>query len=341
MQSPFKYYRVIIHSLLWIIFFIFNISFFAAIKDFTTALERGTLITILYLFLFYSHWFIAVPHFFNRKKYLLFILFDLGLIITSTFIRINIEKNIGFTLPRAIQNPIFESILPRQIIVSVGASVFIIITSHLIRIADFYTINKKHQDTLLQQKTEAELKFLKAQLNPHFLFNALNNIYALVLTRSDKAADSLMTLSQLLRYIIYDTAAQKVSLEKEITYLKYYIDLESLRLNDTKNFHFDISIDPINYEIIPLIFIPFVENCFKHSDIKHGGEIAIKMNLTGNKLDFICENTFSDKVKSTDHTGGIGLENSIKRLEMLYPNNHFLTINEKDNRFCVKLSIDL
>ena len=194
---------------------------------------------------------------------------------------------------------------------------------------------------MLQQKTEAELKFLKAQLNPHFLFNALNNIYALVLTKSENAAGALMSLSQLLRYIIYEASEEKVLLSKEITYLKYYIELESLRLANKYNLKLDISIEENNYKIMPMLFIPFVENSFKHCNLNQDGRIYIRINLKDNELEFICENTFSEKGKNVDSITGVGLLNSKKRLEMIYPQRHILKINKQNDTFCLSLKISL
>lgn len=225
--------------------------------------------------------------------------------------------------------------------ISFVTNLFVFGVSFFLKITDFYAIQTQQKDQLLQQKTEAELKLLKAQLNPHFLFNALNNIYALVLSRSENAAGSLMSLSQLLRYIIYDAAAEKVTLEKEITYLKYYIELESLRLTNKDNLKLDILVKQNNFTVMPLIFIPFVENSFKHGDINKKGRINIQMSLNRNELKFICENTFAGTVKNVDNVGGIGLMNIKKRLEMIYPQRHELEITDKDNIFRITLKIKL
>jgi len=335
-----KYYKAVVHSIVWLIFAVLQIGYFSSISTISIAYQRGILLIIIYLITFYLNWFIFVPRLYVNKKYLLYILSAILLLSVTVALRVAIEKHFNVAPDALKRKPYFDKDV-RIIIFAIAASAFTFITSFLLRIADFYTLQSRQKDILQQQKTEAEIKFLKAQLNPHFLFNALNNIYALVLTRSENAAESLMSLSQLLRYIIYDAEVEKVSLEKEIVYLKYYIELESLRLADKNKLKINIVVDPNNHKIMPMIFIPFVENSFKHSDINKDGSIEISLKLNGNQLEFICENTYSSVPKSVDHVGGIGLENSKKRLEMVYPQKHKLEIINKDGIYRVALKIDL
>jgi len=333
-------YKRIIHVLLWIIFFMFNVSYFSSFQGTQVAVVRGVLVLLIYLAVFYSNWFYLIPRFYIRKKYFLFVILSILFLLTSAVIRIGVEKWADI-IPLIPRQPMIEHKIIRQLVIAFGMSGIMFIISFIFRLTEYYMIESRQSDILMQQKTEAELKLLKAQINPHFLFNALNNIYALVLTKSDNAADSLMALSQLLRYIIYDAAAEKVSLVKEITYLKYYIDLESLRLPDRSRLEVDITGAGEDCRIMPLIFIPFVENCFKHSNINKGGYIKISLDVQEKTVLFACENSYATVAKSVDTTEGVGLTNCKRRLEILYPENFTMEITDRDNIFKTELSIRL
>ncbi|WP_462281971.1 sensor histidine kinase [Salinivirga cyanobacteriivorans] len=336
-----KYYKVLVPITLWLFFLFFSIRVFSQFIAFSDAIERGFLLIFLYVSIYYFNWFILVPRYYIKKKYLIFFAFIFILIIVSSFLRILIANHYELNLHTLNENPLIDSVVLKKAIGSFGISFFVLASSFLVRIADLYTKQVKQKELLIQQKTEAELTLLKAQLNPHFLFNALNNIYALVLTRSEFAADSLISLSQLLRYIIYDTSVEFVPLEKEIKYLKYYIELESLRLERKDNLDIKISEMDSNYYIMPMLFIPFVENGFKHSDINKDGKMKIHINMHKNELEFICENTYSLYEKNVDSVGGVGLTNSINRLDRMYHDRYNLEITDENEFFSVNLKIQL
>ncbi|WP_299107294.1 sensor histidine kinase [uncultured Tenacibaculum sp.] len=191
-----------------------------------------------------------------------------------------------------------------------------------------------------QEEKKAELYLLKAQLNPHFLFNTLNNLYGLSVVKSDKLPGLMLKLSDLLRYSLYDTSAVFVSLEKEIKYLENYISLERIRL---ENVEIEMSIQgAINEKkIAPMLLIVFVENAFKHL----GGAkecVKISMVVTESELHFSCMNTAEEIPSENLETGksGIGLKNAKKRLTLLYPNNHTLKVNKEENSFLVDLKLN-
>ncbi len=338
MKFWFKYYKILSHVIIWGILFFLNINYFTSFKGFTIAFERGLSLLLIYCFLFYTNWFVLIPRLYIKKKYLWFSLMVIVILVITSIIRFKIERYFGIITPSQ-KAPLIENKEIRGFSMAFSFSGFVFIVSTMLRLANYYSIQSKQKDILLQEKTTAELQLLKAQINPHFLFNALNNIYALVLIKSENAADSLMSLSQLLRYIIYDAAEEKVSLEKEIKYLQYYIDLESLRLTNKQALKYNIEIPPCSYSIMPLTFIPFIENSFKHSDVNKEGFIAIKLKLKENKLHFSCKNSYSDK--NVDKTGGIGLGNSIKRLEIMYTDKYELNIKDENNVFSIELNLEL
>jgi sensor histidine kinase YesM len=199
-----------------------------------------------------------------------------------------------------------------------------------------YTHNKeiKEKDLLIQTR-QTELSFLRSQLNPHFLFNALNNIYSLVYHHSDKALPAIAGLSELLRYSLYH-AKDLVSLEEEIRYIHKFIELQQLRYKKPAKVSFTVKGDTAHIFIPPLLFISFIENAFKHAALTNNGNgITAEINCTENNVIFSCVNTIGDHQK--DSSSGIGLENIKKRLLLLYPDTHELQIKEHNNQFFIRL----
>jgi len=199
---------------------------------------------------------------------------------------------------------------------------------------------------LRQEEKNAELQLLKAQLNPHFLFNTLNNLYGLSVLKSDKLPDLMLKLSDLLRYSLYDTKTTYVSLEREIQYLENYISLEKIRLEDKTEITLNKTGVISGKTIAPMLLIVFVENAFKHlaTDPNKKSIVTVDIKINDNALVFSCVNSLDKTSKEpTMETGksGIGLQNAKKRLALLYQNKHQLTIAEKENVYSVKLILDL
>lgn len=190
------------------------------------------------------------------------------------------------------------------------------------------------------QRREAELNFLRSQVNPHFLFNTLNNLYAMVNRGSDKALPTLEKLSGLPRYSLYEQQ-RLVPIQREINYLKDLVHLESLRIDTDVPIIFEVGAFPDNQQLPPLLLVPFVENAFKHGALKNP-EFPLRIVLKarrGGGLDFEVANMVSKEKRSKDGNGGIGILNVKKRLALLYPNQHQLDIKIDDNSYTVQLSI--
>lgn len=204
------------------------------------------------------------------------------------------------------------------------------------------------EQELLKKKLEMELQFLKAQSNPHFLFNTLNNIYGLARKNSDKTADVILRLSSMLRYMLYETANGSIAIEKEIQIINDYIELEKLRYTNRLDVVFNHSIDNYKEKIAPLILLPFVENAFKHGagESRFESYITINLSLKNRQLSYEIKNSKegsndSEQAKqSATNDDKIGLSNIKRQLELLYP-NHKLTIDEHVKEFIVKLDINL
>lgn len=201
---------------------------------------------------------------------------------------------------------------------------------------------KKKQEQLEKQNLKSELALLRIQLNPHFLFNTLHNIDTLINDNQAKASQSLIKLSEIMRYMLYDSKPEKVSLKKEIEHIENYIGLEKLRLKNQSFLSYKKTGDYSNLEIAPMLFIPYIENAFKHSiDTDEENGITIEFKIIEKQIVFSCINKFEQTVYEKDKTSGIGLDTVKKRLNLLYPQKHELKISKDNNTFSVKLNIYL
>lgn len=199
---------------------------------------------------------------------------------------------------------------------------------------------KQREKDLLKEKTETELNFLKSQINPHFLFNTLNNIYSLSRKKSDKTPDVVLKLSKLLRFVLYETKEKFITISREIEFLNDYIDLQKIRFSERLKIEFKHEIDDPETQIMPLVLIPFVENAFKHGASQSTSESYIRMdlNIQANELYLNVENSF--ETQNSEQPQGIGLKNIKRQLELFYTRFNLETSSE-GNRFRAELYIDL
>jgi len=211
--------------------------------------------------------------------------------------------------------------------------------SALIKIAEAWIIRQLKYKEFENQKIKAELNYLKAQINPHFLFNTLNNIHTLAYIKSPLTAESIMRLSSLMRYMIYDSNTRLIELKKEIEYIEDFIALQQLRISHKPVCKFNVHGDILNFKIPPLILIPLVENAYKHSgSALKQNSIIIDLSLEGHRIIFKISNPFLNKQEEENEKGGFGLENLKKRLNIIYPQDYTLSI-KKNSVFEVVLSI--
>jgi len=207
------------------------------------------------------------------------------------------------------------------------------IAFYFIRYAYFREMQQKE---LLLQNRESELSFLRSQINPHFLFNSLNNIYSLVYLQSPHSLEAIAGFSELLRYMLYDTT-QDVPLEKEVFYIRQFISLHELKNEQVSSTRFDVTGPVQNVFIPPLLLIPFVENAFKHGSAAEE-QIVLSLETDAKRTTFYCQNKKNTGRK--DPTGGIGLQNVRRRLQLLYPGKHNLSVMDGPELFIVKLELD-
>ncbi len=184
---------------------------------------------------------------------------------------------------------------------------------------------------------------LKSQINPHFFFNTLNSIYSLAIIKSDRTPEAVLKLSELMRYIIYDTERKVVPLSKEVEYIANYIELQRLRLPDEVKVKLNTDLGDADAVIEPLLLLPFVENAFKHGvDVEKGGTILIDIRLTGNELTLHVENPLVDDASNImDKHRGIGVNNTLKRLNLLYQDNFTFTAGPVKNNYVVDLVVKI
>ncbi|MBT29273.1 MAG: hypothetical protein CMO01_06390 [Thalassobius sp.] len=222
-------------------------------------------------------------------------------------------------------------------------SLAVILMSTAVGMAQMAFDREKEATEFKNEKLNAEMKFLKSQINPHFLFNSLNSAYTLAYIKSDDAPEVILRLSNMLRYLIYECDADKVPVSKEITYIENYIAIQKIRLDNPDNINVSFQIDNSSLMVEPMLFIPFIENSFKHSYIENSekGWIDILLNVNDKNIEFIVRNSLPEKEFSKDKVGGIGLENVKRRLELLYHKDHKLIVEKREKEFFVQLNISI
>jgi len=216
----------------------------------------------------------------------------------------------------------------------------IMVVALLIRISMKWFQDQKIKSEMLFQQQTQELALLKAQVNPHFFFNTLNNIYSLVYKKSDDAPAALLKLSEIMRYMIYDSKTDTVPLPNELEHLENYLELEKLRLKDPNFISYQVDGDAAGKMIPPMLLLSFVENAFKHGKkrVKNPG-ITIRLNIESDRLHFMVANYTLGKKADGSEAGGIGLKNITRRLELLYPGKHSLHILDESDQYVVNLEL--
>jgi LytS/YehU family sensor histidine kinase len=212
----------------------------------------------------------------------------------------------------------------------------------LIKLAIDWFESQKLRTELITQTQASELALLRSQVNPHFLFNTLNNIYSLVYKKSDDAPEAVMKLAAIMRYMLYDASAEKVPLEKEVEYLQSFIELQNLRLRQKHFVEMNIQGEMAGHTIAPMLLIPFVENAFKHGSrtVTNPG-IIIHLFVEPGQLHFeVTSYLRKNTLAPVDNAGGVGLSNTMRRLQLIYQDRHHLDIIRGDDTFTIKLIIE-
>jgi len=294
--------------------------------------------TCLLLAFFYANYYVFIPKFYITKKYVLFLL-----VICISFLIILLIPEI-FIVGKKIE-PINQHMLPHPGPPKKPFGLFI--NHHLFQFLGVFTFSLllKIRERLKQTETEkanAELSYLKAQINPHFLFNTLNSIYSLAILKNEKTADAVVKLSDMMRYVLNDSNANFVDLEKELSYISNYIELQRMRLTPNVKLSYLCEGNIYDKKIAPLVLIPFIENAFKHGvNSEENSDIDIKITITDSNLTLNVKNNCVSTNNNTLNKSGLGIENTKQRLNLLYPKSHVLNIREQNNYFIVSLSLNI
>lgn len=297
--------------------------------------------SLINISVFYINYTLLIPQL--LKKYWVYIIALIALIMLMAAVKTVIAVLYSDSVLKHVNartGAIDYTELPLFIWGSVFTSGFFIISGCLIKFAlDWYS-NIRIQRSLETEKKDMELQFLKSQLNPHFLFNSLNNIYSLAYQKSDKTADAILKLSEIMRYMIYESNDSWVALSKEIEYLQSYIELQKLRFKDGAAVTMTLNGEIDDQQILPLVLISFVENAFKHG-VANDPADPIRINIIANQkiLHFSITNKKSNANK--DEIGGVGLNNVERRLQLLYPDRYKLNIVNSATHYTSELMLDL
>lgn len=323
--------KLIGHICFWIGYLFVLINLSQLVFPLYESIFRATMILIMHIVMVYVNILYLVPHYLEQKKFFAFSLFIiLFVVIISTIRFLFIEP--FFFQEEKVKKVVDLDILSKLIFTSFPSVILLIIST-------IYALAKKRW-VLQKENLQAELKLLREQINPHFLFNTLNNIYVLAYEKSSNAAPMILKLSEMMRYAYHDCETEKVLLEKEIAYIHNFIDLYQLRFEKNRNINFAIKGSADGMLIAPLLFNPLMENTIKYSDLDENisGFIDIEVNaVQGESIEFKISN--SCKKKKETIIKGIGLQNLQRRLELIYPGKHILNIIEQSNIFTAKMII--
>ncbi|MBC7922167.1 MAG: sensor histidine kinase [Ferruginibacter sp.] len=326
----------LLHLVFWLSEFSLIVYAFSQVLPFELFIDRVGISTLLHLVFAYANWFYFVPRFFLAHRYGLYFVATLLWLATLVFVRAYLDNWLG--LGRLFANvPLFSFFHFGMVTFP-----FLIMwtVSSLGKLLDEWVKKVYLESKLKNSQLEAELRWLKMQINPHFLFNALNNLYTLVYLKSDQAAPTLLKLSGMLRYMLHEGEAAKVTIHQEIAYIQDYIDLQQLKMEERPSISFQVDHPAPGPLIEPMLFINFIENSFKHGNLDDPrGWVKLGLRVRPEKVEFWIENSILPGQTTKDKRGGIGLENVRQRLALLYPNRHLLQIISQDNVYKVRLTL--
>ncbi|QTE24494.1 histidine kinase [Polaribacter cellanae] len=327
----------------WGGYFILNfIRWGSYFNDYWYSIKSNLVEFPLHIIIVYFNIYYLFPNFILKKKYYMFFLYFISSLIVLYFVRTGFNYLLVSEKIWPEAEGIQEAFTFNHVIAVVLGEIYVIAFASTIKLMLDWMYEKNRVDSLQAMQLKTELQFLKAQIQPHFFFNTLNNLYALTLTDNKQASDVVLKLSKIMEYILYDAKEPKVKLLKEIKHIQNYIDLEKLRYDDKLIVEFTIQGAINNQKVPPLLFLSFIENCFKHGSKENENlEILIAFELTPNNLlRFSVSNNYNPAVKQTKKHG-IGNKNLERRLELLFKNKYTLSKVRKDDKYMVDLTIQL
>lgn len=331
-----KTLQIAIHCLSWGLVFAWVIYFLHSNNALTIGKVADSCMgLILMMFIFYFNWYVLIPSYLAKNHILLYIIFVIATLCAVALVQSPLDY---YIFPEYNQN-MTALYTPERLIQYMLSGLVVVFISSALKVTGNYIRNERRNKVLENQKLATELAFLKSQVNPHFLFNTLNNIYSLAYKQSPETPDAIMKLSLLMRYMLYESNDDMVSLKKEVEHLHNFIDLQKLRLREHTIIRFNIEGELEGKQIAPMLLMTLVENAFKHGLVSKN-EIGISINLkvyTNSLIFSTINNTSSHKQRGF---GGIGLENMKQRLRLLYPGRHKLAFEERNGTFYATLTLN-
>jgi two-component system, LytTR family, sensor kinase len=334
--------RPVYHTLFWVV--VYGALVLADFRQngglLHTALTNEAVTLGFYAIVVYTNLRYLIPNYMTRSvPFYIGTVLILGVLVTPVQVLV-------LYLKLSSDTSIQQSLAQRQGYFFLANIIVALASTELHVIMNWWRFQREKQE-LMTQNMQSELRFLKSQINPHFLFNTLNNLYALTLTKNDKAPEIVLKLSEIMRYMLYECNERHVFLTKEIHYMQNYLDLERLRQPKDADIVFTTEGHISEQLVAPLLFVPFVENAFKHGLNHHitgGGFVRMHLKVVGEDLDFTIENSkVAISAPRSEHprSGGIGLNNVRQRLQLLYPNAHVLSVQDDPNQYTVNLHLKL
>ena len=332
--------RILQHILFWVAHLVFYAILYGSFEENykQTFLQEFIYLPVKIVFTYFTLYFL-LPKYLLPEKYGAFFAW----LTVSSFIAGIAQRYIAFNFdyplyfPLGLQDPFFY--LPKiiKMFVAIYPVTFFAVAIKLLK---YWYINQQEQQVLAQEKLQAELKFLKTQIHPHFLFNTLNNLYALTLKASPKAPETVLKLSELINYMLYECAGNEVLLSKEVKFIRNYIDIEKMRYGDKLDVDIRVHGETHDRKIPALILLPFVENCFKHgaSETLQLSWVKITIDNQPNLIVIKVENNKNGE-STVQKKEGIGIQNVKRRLDLLYNGKHELKIINGKETFLVILTI--
>ena len=342
--------QIIIHIAAWACFLLLPFVFYPRPRerDYSFFSERyfSTLFIINSVFIiafYYVNTHLIIPKLLDHKKFLSYTLITLALLVFYGFLPRIYHGLFGDLQAQSPQPGRPPRMRNPPLVNSGNIAIFLMVFvfSTGIKVINQWLQSEQRTKEIANEKLQAELSFLKAQINPHFLFNTLNNIYALASIQSEHTAAAVMKLSSIMRYVLSEARNDLVPLEKEILFTSHYIELQKMRLTDKTSIDFTIKGDPAGRQIAPLLLLPFVENAFKYGiSTREWSPIRILLEINKDSLYFSISNHkhLNTFLRMADNTG-IGISNTKRRLDLLYEGRYELIIDDKTNEFSVHLNI--
>ncbi len=335
---PFKY-----HILFWIMYFTFNVirwgSYF---DDYWYSLKSNMIEFPIHIIVFYINVYYLIPKFILKKKYIPYV----SSIVLALILVYLVRTGLNYLLvtkeiwPEAEEVGKFLEL--NHIIAVVLGELYVLCFVTVIKLLIDWPIELKRNEDLVKLQLSTELKFLRTQIQPHFFFNTLNNLYALALKKSDDAPQLIIKLSDIMQYVLYEVNSSRTNLLQEINHINNYIDIEHLRFKDRIESEMDIIGDIEDVEVPPLLFLSFIENCFKHG-LKENDKIKISMSFKVVKkkyLEFRLVNNFNPNANH-ESASGIGIVNAKRRLKILFANDFILETKVQESTYNLFLKMPI